>query len=141
MKTSIEKIRRRDLIDVARRTFLEHGLCGTAVVRIAGGPVCRVDDRAVSQLFKHVAWLARRRNACESGTAGPCTLGGYGGRTLRNGVRNGLDIDRAPREDFPEYFVVFSERSAQRLIAGCTIGRIARKQSPFLVLPPTTFSV
>jgi TetR/AcrR family transcriptional repressor of bet genes len=34
MKTSIEKIRRRDLIDAAFQTFLEHGLGGTTVARI-----------------------------------------------------------------------------------------------------------
>jgi TetR/AcrR family transcriptional repressor of bet genes len=34
MKTSIEKIRRRDLIDAAFQTFLEHGLGGMTVARI-----------------------------------------------------------------------------------------------------------
>lgn len=34
MKSKIEKIRRRDLIEAAFRTFLEHGLSGTTVARI-----------------------------------------------------------------------------------------------------------
>ena len=34
MKSNIEKIRRRDLIEAAFRTFLEHGLGGTTVARI-----------------------------------------------------------------------------------------------------------
>jgi TetR/AcrR family transcriptional repressor of bet genes len=34
LKTSIEKIRRRDLVEAAFQTFLEHGLSGTTVARI-----------------------------------------------------------------------------------------------------------
>ena len=34
MKTSIDKIRRRDLVEAAFRTFLDHGLSGTTMARI-----------------------------------------------------------------------------------------------------------
>jgi TetR/AcrR family transcriptional repressor of bet genes len=34
MRTSIERIRRRDLVEAAYKTFLDHGLSGTTVARI-----------------------------------------------------------------------------------------------------------
>jgi len=50
MKTSIEKIRRRDLVKAAYQTFLRHGLSGTTVARI--GEQAGMSHGIVNYYFK-----------------------------------------------------------------------------------------
>lgn len=50
MKTSIEKIRRRDLVEAAFQTFLDHGIGGTTVARI--GEQAGMSHGIVNYYFK-----------------------------------------------------------------------------------------
>jgi transcriptional repressor BetI len=50
MKTSIEKIRRRDLVEAAFQTFLDHGISGTTVARI--GEQAGMSHGIVNYYFK-----------------------------------------------------------------------------------------
>jgi len=56
MKTSIEKIRRRDLVKAAYQTFLEYGLSGTTVARI--GARAGMSHGIVNYYFKSKDHLA-----------------------------------------------------------------------------------
>jgi TetR/AcrR family transcriptional repressor of bet genes len=50
MKTSIEKVRRRDLVEAAFQTFLDHGISGTTVARI--GQQAGMSHGIVNYYFK-----------------------------------------------------------------------------------------